>query len=198
MAKSEEQARNPGLPGAFQGPTSSQGPGSKGGPPNLGDLFKPRKEEPAPQPQPEAVTPPPPPATYIVFFDFNKANLTAEAQGVVAEAANAYRSTGKVHVKVVGHTDTVGSSSYNQKLSERRAATVKAEMVRLGIGLYGVDPTEEPHRELIPVATLKTIISQIKQIAIGETIGYGRLIRDGGLRQRLQRKSRRISLRSLA
>jgi outer membrane protein OmpA-like peptidoglycan-associated protein len=38
-----------------------------------------------------------------------------------------------VRVQVIGHTDTVGSSSYNQKLSERRAATVKAEMVRLGI-----------------------------------------------------------------
>ena len=71
--------------------------------------------------------------TYIVFFDFNKSNLTAEAQSVVGEAADAYKSTGSVNVEVVGHTDTVGSASYNQKLSERRAATVKAELVRLGV-----------------------------------------------------------------
>lgn len=48
------------------------------------------------------------------------------------------------------------------------------DMVRLGIGLYGIDPTQEGFRELKPVATLKTIISQIKTVAKGETIGYGR------------------------
>jgi alanine racemase len=48
------------------------------------------------------------------------------------------------------------------------------DMVRLGIGLYGVDPTGEKNEDLQPVATLKTIISQIKKIKSGETIGYGR------------------------
>jgi alanine racemase len=47
-------------------------------------------------------------------------------------------------------------------------------MVRLGIGLYGVDPTSNGFNELKPVATLKSIISQIKTITPGETIGYGR------------------------
>ena len=47
-------------------------------------------------------------------------------------------------------------------------------MVRLGIGLYGVDPTEETNANLKPVATLKTVVSQIKKIAAGQTIGYGR------------------------
>ncbi len=48
------------------------------------------------------------------------------------------------------------------------------DMVRLGIGLYGVDPTEVGSTSLKPVAILKTIISQIKKIKAGETIGYGR------------------------
>ncbi len=48
------------------------------------------------------------------------------------------------------------------------------DMVRLGIGLYGVDPTEEGNAQLKPVASLKTKISQIKTIKAGETIGYGR------------------------
>jgi Alr-MurF fusion protein len=48
------------------------------------------------------------------------------------------------------------------------------DMVRLGIGLYGVNPTGENVDQLQPVATLKTIISQIKKIRKGETIGYGR------------------------
>jgi alanine racemase len=47
------------------------------------------------------------------------------------------------------------------------------DMVRLGVGLYGVDPTEDKHA-LKPVATLKTVISQRKEIKAGETIGYGR------------------------
>jgi Alr-MurF fusion protein len=46
--------------------------------------------------------------------------------------------------------------------------------VRLGIGLYGVDPTREGFQELKPVASLKTIISQVKHIPAGDSIGYGR------------------------
>ena len=48
------------------------------------------------------------------------------------------------------------------------------DMVRLGIGLYGVNPTAIPDSNLRPVATLKTIISQIKKVKAGSTIGYGR------------------------
>jgi len=48
------------------------------------------------------------------------------------------------------------------------------DMVRLGIGLYGVDPTEGQKHRLKPVASLKTVISQIKHIAAGESVGYGR------------------------
>jgi alanine racemase len=55
-----------------------------------------------------------------------------------------------------------------------RLTDLQLDMVRLGIGLYGVDPTSENFRELEPVATLKTIISQIKNIPQGQTIGYGR------------------------
>ncbi|HEX6223884.1 MAG TPA: bifunctional UDP-N-acetylmuramoyl-tripeptide:D-alanyl-D-alanine ligase/alanine racemase [Chryseolinea sp.] len=55
-----------------------------------------------------------------------------------------------------------------------RLPHLQFDMVRLGIGLYGVDPTHEQFKELQPVATLKTIISQIKNIPKGESIGYGR------------------------
>jgi len=48
------------------------------------------------------------------------------------------------------------------------------DMVRLGIGLYGIDPTQDQPHELKPVATLKTIISQIKHVPAGESVGYGR------------------------
>lgn len=48
------------------------------------------------------------------------------------------------------------------------------DMVRLGIGLYGVDGTGILQQELMPVGTLKTIIAQIKEVPVGDTIGYGR------------------------
>jgi len=48
------------------------------------------------------------------------------------------------------------------------------DMVRLGIGLYGINPTSEPNQNLKPAATLKTVISQIKEIEPGGTVGYGR------------------------
>jgi alanine racemase len=56
-----------------------------------------------------------------------------------------------------------------------RLSHLQYDMVRLGIGLYGVDPTHQDFQELKPVATLKTIISQIKTIQKGESIGYGRM-----------------------
>jgi len=92
-----------------------------------------------PPPMPYAPSPPaplPPPApvkTFIVFFDFNKSDLTAEAQNVVSEAVKTAGQTNAVRILVTGHTDTVGSDTYNQALSLRRAATVKDEMIREGM-----------------------------------------------------------------
>ncbi len=56
-----------------------------------------------------------------------------------------------------------------------RLPELQMDMVRLGIGLYGVDPTANGSgNQLKTVATLKTIVSQIKKIPPGESIGYGR------------------------
>jgi alanine racemase len=48
------------------------------------------------------------------------------------------------------------------------------DMVRLGIGLYGIDPAQQKSLQLKPIGTLKTIISQIREIEANESIGYGR------------------------
>jgi alanine racemase len=48
-------------------------------------------------------------------------------------------------------------------------------MVRLGIGLYGIDGNAEMQKHLRNVSTLTTTISQIKKIKAGETVGYGRM-----------------------
>ena len=48
------------------------------------------------------------------------------------------------------------------------------DMVRLGIGLYGIDPAHQSRLALEPIGCLKTIISQIREIGPSESIGYGR------------------------
>jgi outer membrane protein OmpA-like peptidoglycan-associated protein len=95
--------------------------------------------------------PPPPPAIkqFIVFFGFNKYNLTAEAQAVVAEAASAAKSQGSASILVTGHTDTVGGNAYNQRLSEKRAGAVKDELVRLGIDAGKISAMGKGETELL-------------------------------------------------
>jgi outer membrane protein OmpA-like peptidoglycan-associated protein len=89
----------------------------------------------APAPPKPPVQPPQPkaPKQFIVFFGFNKSNLTPEAQRVVSDAAAAAKEYGSASIMVVGHTDTVGSNRYNDALSMRRSAAVKEALVGLGI-----------------------------------------------------------------
>jgi OOP family OmpA-OmpF porin len=71
--------------------------------------------------------------TYLVFFDWNRADLTDRARGVIAEAATNAPQLGTTRIEVAGHTDTSGSAQYNQALSMRRAESVAAELERRGI-----------------------------------------------------------------
>jgi alanine racemase len=56
----------------------------------------------------------------------------------------------------------------------RRFPEAQFDMVRLGVGLYGVEAGAEDAHNLLPVSTLKTTISQIKTLPAGTTVGYGR------------------------
>jgi outer membrane protein OmpA-like peptidoglycan-associated protein len=88
----------------------------------------------APQPkQPDQPVQPKAPKQFIVFFGFNKSNLTEEAARVVSDAAAAAKQYGSASIAVVGHTDTVGSDRYNNALSMRRSMTVKEALVSHGI-----------------------------------------------------------------
>lgn len=55
-----------------------------------------------------------------------------------------------------------------------RFKNAQFDMVRLGIGLYGIDPASAVQKQLQPIGTLKTVISQIRNISVEESIGYGR------------------------
>ncbi len=108
-------------------------------------------DPPAP-PAPAPIVPPPAPAQpkqFIIFFGFNKCNITAEADAVLSEAASAAKSGGSASVRIVGHTDTVGSNSYNQKLSECRANAAKANMVGKGVSEGSISTSGKGESELM-------------------------------------------------
>ena len=84
------------------------------------------------------VAPPPPapivaPPSFMVFFDWDRANLSAQALNTIKQAAGAYKAKGNARITATGHTDTSGSEAYNMALSLRRANAVKDALVREGV-----------------------------------------------------------------
>jgi outer membrane protein OmpA-like peptidoglycan-associated protein len=98
-------------------------------------LFSPQPVPPAPAPAPAPVaSPAPAPAkTYLVFFDWDKSDLTPRATQVIAQAASDSHTNNVTTLDVSGYTDTSGTAQYNQGLSERRAKSVAAQLVTDGV-----------------------------------------------------------------
>ncbi len=71
--------------------------------------------------------------SYMVFFDFNKSDLSPQAAAIVDQAAKNAAPAKATELVVTGHTDTVGSDAYNMRLSRRRAESVAAELEKMGI-----------------------------------------------------------------
>ena len=89
---------------------------------------------------PVAAAPPPAPApapmpkkNFLVFFDFDRSNITADAQRVITEAAAAAKAGNVSRIQLTGHTDRSGSDQYNMALSLRRGEAVKQALIRQGI-----------------------------------------------------------------
>lgn len=92
---------------------------------------------PAPAPAPMAAPAPAPklatPGPYLVFFDFDKADLTTQAKQIIQTAAENKNKAQVTRIEVTGHADRSGTDKYNMRLSEKRAQAVKAELKRLGV-----------------------------------------------------------------
>src|SRR5471030_3196223 len=87
-------------------------------------------------PPSEAAPPPPPPVastSFMVFFDWDRSNLSAQALNTIKQAANAYKTKGSARLTATGHTDKSGPEGYNMALSLRRANAVKDALVREGV-----------------------------------------------------------------
>ena len=101
-------------------------------------------EAPAPAAAPAAAAPAPAPApapvasskvTYAAdaFFDFDKAVLKPEGKAKLDDLVSKVKDINLEVIIAVGHTDSIGTDAYNQKLSVRRAEAVKAYLVSKGI-----------------------------------------------------------------
>jgi OOP family OmpA-OmpF porin len=121
------------------------------------------KQAPAPVPPPPPAPVPPPPApvkaekiTYAAdaFFDFDKSVLKPEGKAKLDDLASKVQNINLEVIVAVGHTDSIGSDAYNQKLSLRRAEAVKAYLVSKGIEKNRV--YTEGKGEKQPVADNKT------------------------------------------
>lgn len=69
----------------------------------------------------------------IGFFDFGEPILRPSARAELDDFVEKLKDTNPQTIKVIGHADRFGSAHYNQILSEQRAATVKAYLVRKGV-----------------------------------------------------------------
>ncbi len=92
------------------------------------------KPKPAPKPAPKvAAKPMPLPGPYTVFFDFDSAKLTGEAQAIITSAASGAKKAKPKQIVLSGHADRAGPGSYNVKLSERRAEAVASALIEAGV-----------------------------------------------------------------
>jgi outer membrane protein OmpA-like peptidoglycan-associated protein len=86
-----------------------------------------------------AAAPPPPPTpmpaatSFMVFFDWDRSNLSQQALTTIQQAADAFKAKGSARITATGHTDTSGPENYNMALSLRRANAVKDALVRDGV-----------------------------------------------------------------
>ncbi|HQS31812.1 MAG: hypothetical protein B7X59_02400 [Polaromonas sp. 39-63-203] len=121
---------------------------------------------PAPAPAPAPVAPVAPPAatkvTYAAdaFFNFDKSVLKPEGKAKLDDLVEKIKGINLEVIIAVGHTDSVGSDAYNQKLSIRRSEAVKAYLVSKGIEKNRV--YTEGKGEKQPIADNKTAEGRAK------------------------------------
>jgi len=98
---------------------------------------------PPPPPAPPPSPPSPPPATcptgeFVVYFEWDRSNLNQAALETIDAAAARARECNVADIVIVGHTDTSGSTQYNEGLSERRAAVVRDALVSRGLNAANI------------------------------------------------------------
>jgi alanine racemase len=101
------------------------------------------------------------------IFSHLVASEQPEADDFTNKQANLFRQMSATIENAIGYTSI---KHLCNTLAIKRHPSLQFDMVRLGIGLYGIDTFGKPEN----VTTLKTTISQIKHVRKGESVGYGR------------------------
>jgi len=101
----------------------------------------------------------------VVHFAYNKSNVANETAGVLARVSQILREYPQITVVLTGHTDSRGSNRYNQALSQRRAAAVRAYLVASGIQVKRI--TDEGRGK---TQTLKADTEMIKAFALDRRV----------------------------
>lgn len=107
--------------------------------------------QPAAQPAPAAPPPAPAPVTrnFTVFFDWDSAQLTPDAQEVLKNVVENARQGNVTAIEVIGHADTSGPADYNQRLSVRRAEAVREYLIAQGMTGGQIDIAGRGENELL-------------------------------------------------
>lgn len=115
------------------------------------------------------------PGPFIVFFEWNKSDITPEAASILDNAVTQYQSCGNAQVMLAGYTDTSGSPKYNVGLSQRRADSVKAYMVSRSIpdGVISTEAFGETNLRVQTADGVREVQNRRVEITYGPGAGSG-------------------------
>lgn len=114
------------------------------------------------------------PGPYIVFFDWDKSDITPEAASILDNAISNYQNCGNAQVMLAGHADRSGSASYNVGLSQRRADSVKAYLTSRGIpgGVIGTEAFGESRPRVDTADGVRELQNRRVEVMYGPGSGY--------------------------
>ena len=129
------------------------------------DAMMKKDEAPAVGPQPPAIR-----ASVLqtdAFFDFDQATLKPESKGKLDEFVSQMNAHPEIEVLLVtGHTDRIGSNSYNMKLSQRRADAVQSYLEQQGISGHRIETAAKGESEpVVSCDDVKGLLALIKCLA---------------------------------
>jgi len=111
------------------------------------------------------------------MFSHLAASEDAAEREFTLEQIDRFKGISEEMIRKLGYTPLLHQSNTSAIINYPEA---NFDMVRTGIGLYGYGNSEEENKKLKPVASLKSVISQIHMIEPGETVGYNRAFRSKG------------------
>ncbi|MDR0828812.1 MAG: OmpA family protein [Prevotellaceae bacterium] len=113
-------------------------------------------------------------ALHGVQFETGKANIKKSSNAILNSIVKIMNENPDFNLDIAGHTDDVGADDYNLDLSKRRAASVKAYLVKAGVAEERMQA--EGYGETRPVATNKTAAGRTENRRVEFTVIFERLI----------------------